>query len=151
TGSVWHRPVVAETAKDALAKRQAQAAVALLQLGAPEKVWPLLEHRPDPRLRSFLIHRLAPLATDPQGLLRRLEEEREVSRRRALLLALGAYSVERLGAARERWGTRLRQWYREEPDAGLHGAVEWLLRRWGEGDAVAKAEKEMACKEAQRK
>jgi formylglycine-generating enzyme required for sulfatase activity len=152
TGSVWHRPVVPEEAKDALAKRQAQAAVALLQLGAAEKVWPLLEHRPDPRLRSFLIHRLAPLGTDLQVLLRRLDEEREVSRRRALVLTLGTYPVARLKPAdREHWLAQLRQWYRQEPDAGLHGAVEWLLRRWGDGDAVVKAEKEMACKEAQRK
>jgi formylglycine-generating enzyme required for sulfatase activity len=152
TGSVWHRPVVPEEAKDALAKRQAQAAVALLQLGAAEKVWPLLEHSPDPRLRSFLIHRLAPLGTDPHVLLRRLDEEREVSRRRALLLALGTYPAERLKPEdRAHWQDQLRQWYRTEPDAGLHGAVEWLLRRWGEGAAVVKAEKEMACKEAERK
>jgi formylglycine-generating enzyme required for sulfatase activity len=152
TGSVWHQPVVPEGAKDTLAKRQAQAAVALLQLGAAEKVWPLLEHQPDPRLRSFLIHRLAPLGTDPQVLLRRLDEEREVSRRRALLLALGSYPAERLTPAdRKHWLGRLQKWYRTEPDAGLHGAVEWLLRRWGEGEAVVKADKEMACKESERK
>jgi formylglycine-generating enzyme required for sulfatase activity len=147
TGSVWHQPVVPEADKDALAKRQAQAATALLQLGAAERVWPLLEHRPDPRLRSFLIHRLGPLATDPAVLLQRLEEEREVSRRRALLLALGAYTVDRLDAAlREKWQDRLRQWYRDEPDAGLHGAVEWLLRRWVGDAEVAKMEKQMTRK-----
>jgi formylglycine-generating enzyme required for sulfatase activity len=144
-GSVWHLPVVPEAAKDTLAKRQAQAAVALVQLGAPERVWPLLEHRPDPRLRSFLIHRFAPLQTDVQALLGRLAEEREVSRRRALVLSLGSYPVEALPAElRPTWLTRLRQWYREEPDAGLHGAVEWLLRRWGEADAVGRMEKELA-------
>jgi formylglycine-generating enzyme required for sulfatase activity/tRNA A-37 threonylcarbamoyl transferase component Bud32 len=151
TGSVWQRPVVPEAAKDALAKRQAQAAVALLQLGAAERVWPLLEHSPDPRVRSFLIHKVEPLATEPAVLLGRLEAEREVSRRRALLLGLGAYPVERLEAAeRGRWLPRLRQWYRDEPDAGLHGAVEWLLRRWGEGAAVVGVEKELARKEAER-
>jgi serine/threonine protein kinase/formylglycine-generating enzyme required for sulfatase activity len=147
-GSVWHRPVVREAAKDALAKRQAQAAVALLRLGTAERVWPLFEHRADPRLRSFLIHRLAPLATDPHLLLGRLEEEREVSRRRALVLALGGWPVERLElAARAKWLGRLRQWYRDEPDAGLHGAVEWLLRRWGDGTAVAQLEKELTSRD----
>jgi formylglycine-generating enzyme required for sulfatase activity len=150
-GSVWQRPVVPEGAKDALAKRQAQAAVALLHLGATERVWPLFEHRPDPRLRSFLIHRLAPLAADPVVLLAQLAVEREVSRRRALVLSLGAYPVGRLDAAvREEWLGRLRQWYQEEPDAGLHGAVEWLLRRWGDGAEVAQMEKGMARKEAAR-
>ena len=144
-GSVWHCPVVAEAAKDALARRQAQAAVALLQLGAPERVWPLLEHRPDPRVRGFLIHRLEPLKAEVQTLLGRLKQEREVSRRRALVLALGSYPVE------AGWLPRLRQWYREEPDAGLHGAVEWLLRRWGDGAEVVAAGKAMARKEIERK
>jgi hypothetical protein len=144
-GAVWHLPVIPEAAKDALAKRQAQAAVALAQLGAPERVWPLLEHKPDPRLRSYLIHRFAPLQTDVQALLGRLAEEREVSRRRALVLSLGAYPVEALPAEeRAAWLTRLRQWYREEADAGLHGAAEWLLRRWGDGAEVARIEKELA-------
>jgi formylglycine-generating enzyme required for sulfatase activity len=102
-------------------------------------------------VRSFLIHRLGPLATDPALLLGRLEDEREVSRRRALVLSLGAYPVDRLGGAvREKWLGRLRRWYRDEPDAGLHGAVEWLLRRWGDGAEVARAEKELARKEAER-
>jgi hypothetical protein len=143
-GSVWQRPVVPEAAKDALARRQAQAAVALLQLGAAERVWPLLEHRPDPRLRSFLIHRFQPLATEVRALLGRLEGEPEVSRRRALVLGLGSYPVEALPAeVRGAWLGRLRQWYREEPDAGLHGAVEWLLRHWGDGAAVAQIDKEL--------
>src|SRR5262249_54336562 len=35
--------------REKLAKRQANAAVALLRMNQPEKVWPLLKHRPDPR------------------------------------------------------------------------------------------------------
>jgi hypothetical protein len=51
TASVWHRPLVPEEAKDRLARRQANAAVALLRLGSEQKVWPILRHRPDPRTR----------------------------------------------------------------------------------------------------
>jgi len=47
--------------KERLAKRQANAAVALLKLDRSESVWPLFKHSPDPRLRSYLIHRLAAL------------------------------------------------------------------------------------------
>ncbi|MCI0456466.1 MAG: hypothetical protein L0Z62_05740, partial [Gemmataceae bacterium] len=89
TASVWHQPVVPEAAKDALALRQVQAAVALLHLGQEELVWPLLRHTPDPRVRTFLIHRLSPLGTDPGTVLRRLEEERDVSIRRAPTPVLG--------------------------------------------------------------
>jgi hypothetical protein len=78
-------PAGAEQAKAALAQRQAQAAVTLLRLGQPERVWPLLRHSPDPSLRSWLIHRLAPLGADPEVLVRRLGEETDLSVQRALL------------------------------------------------------------------
>src|SRR5262249_49776951 len=41
--SVWHRPLVPEEAKDRHAKRQANAAVALLRLERERNVWPLLQ------------------------------------------------------------------------------------------------------------
>jgi formylglycine-generating enzyme required for sulfatase activity/tetratricopeptide (TPR) repeat protein len=65
TASVWHRPAVPERAKNRLAERQARAAVALVRLGQDKAVWPLLQHRTDPRLRSFLLNWLSPLGADP--------------------------------------------------------------------------------------
>ena len=62
-----------EEAKEKLAKRQANAAVALLKMNQPEKVWPLLKHSPDPRVRSYLIHRLGPLGQTPGRSSKRLE------------------------------------------------------------------------------
>ena len=41
-------PDATEEAKEALAKRQANAAVALLKMNHAAKVWPLLKHSPDP-------------------------------------------------------------------------------------------------------
>ena len=55
--------------REKLAKRQANAAVALLRMHQPAKVWPLLKHSPDPRGRSYLIHRLVrwvPIRGPPQ-------------------------------------------------------------------------------------
>jgi hypothetical protein len=77
--------------KQALARQQAQAAVALLHLGRPERVWPLFHQGPDPTGRTYLIHRCASLGVDPAILLRRLlgEEENDPSTRQGLLLALG--------------------------------------------------------------
>jgi serine/threonine protein kinase/formylglycine-generating enzyme required for sulfatase activity len=133
SASVWHRQVPTEDAKDQLAKRQAQAAVTLLRLGQEEKVWPLLEHQPDPRVRSFLIHALAPLGADPQSLVRQLDREKNVSRRRALLLSLGEYTVEQWPQAqRDVFLPQLLRWYQEDPDPGLHAAAAWLLRQWGQ-------------------
>ena len=58
-------------------------AVALVRLSRPEKAWPLLRHGPDPRVRSYLIHRLGRLGADAETVLRRLEEEPDVTARRA--------------------------------------------------------------------
>src|SRR5262249_2116809 len=66
---------VFDPAGERLARRQAQAAVALLQLGQDEPVWSLLRHSPDPRPRSYLINLLQPLGTDLRLLLARWPKE----------------------------------------------------------------------------
>ena len=135
--------------KEALAKRQANAAVALLRLGRAEAVWPLLKHSRDPRVRSCLIHylspRLTPQGTDSKTVVRRLDEETDLSIRRALLLMLGEFSPEQLAAdARERLIPKVLQLYRDDPDAGLHGAADWLLRQWGKGDDLKEMDRAWA-------
>jgi formylglycine-generating enzyme required for sulfatase activity len=116
---------------EARAKRQANAAIALLRLGRPEFAWQLLRHRPDPRARSYLIHRLGTLRADPQVIIEQWGREREVSTRRALLLSLSQFGLDRLSQAqRELLVPSLAKLYREDPDPGLHAALEWLLRQW---------------------
>ena len=122
-----------ENAKERLAKRQANAAIVLFRLGVDEQVWPLLAASPDPRVRSYLIHWLSPLEADPQTIVRRLEIEPDVTIRRALLLALGQFSESQLPIAdRQPVIQKLLAVYENEPDPGLHGASEWLLRKWGQ-------------------
>jgi hypothetical protein len=67
--------------REKLAKRQANAAVALLRLNQPEKLWPLLRRTPpdDPRVRSYLIDRLSPLGADAGAILQRLDEEPDLN------------------------------------------------------------------------
>jgi formylglycine-generating enzyme required for sulfatase activity len=131
--SIWHRPVLTEDDKEKLAKRQANAAVALLRLNQPEKVWPLLKHGPDPRARSYLIHRFGPLVADAGAIVERLAEEPDVTTRRALILSLGpeefgeqAWSPE----GKKQLVKQLQELYRTADDPGLHAAAEWLLRQW---------------------
>ncbi|MCI0639899.1 MAG: hypothetical protein L0Y72_27910 [Gemmataceae bacterium] len=54
----------ADADHDRLARRQANAAVALLRLDCTDSVWPLLKHRPDPgaRTRTFEMTNDAPVA-----------------------------------------------------------------------------------------
>lgn len=159
-------PDAKDEAKEKLAKRQANAAGALLRMNQPAKAWPLLEHSPDPRVRTWIIHRLALLGIDPAALAERInvlgslrEPDRsrsersalaneilfnhEVSVRRALILALGEYD-DSSPVDREALGENLLAFYRDDPDAGIHGAAEWLLRHWGHGERLKAINQELA-------
>lgn len=122
-----------DVAMDNSAKRRANAAVALLKMNEPEMVWPLLRHSPDPRARSYLIHRLCPLGADPGALCERLKQEPDISIRRALLLSLGEFCG---GQASSKVHVNLlpsvRDIYQTDADPGVHAAAEWLLQQWQE-------------------
>jgi formylglycine-generating enzyme required for sulfatase activity len=137
--------------RESLAKRQANAAVVLLKLNQSEKVWPLLKHSPDPRVRSYLIHRLSPLGADAGAIIKRFEEEQNITIRRALLLSLGEYSEKDLSlATRQALLPRLRDIYRTDADAGLHAAAEWLLRQWKEEGELKQVNEKWANNKEQR-
>jgi formylglycine-generating enzyme required for sulfatase activity len=55
----------------------------------------------------------------------------ETSMRRALILALGT-SAGLSPGDREPLVGKLLDLYRNDPDAGIHGAAEWTLRKWGQ-------------------
>ncbi len=117
--------------RETLAKRQANAAVALLSMSLPEKVWPLLKHSPDPRVRSYLIHRLGPMGVDAEALIKRLDGEPDITIRRALLLSLGEINEKELPpASRTSLIPKLQTIYGTDADPGVHAAAEWLLRTW---------------------
>jgi formylglycine-generating enzyme required for sulfatase activity len=129
--------------REKLAKRQANAAVALLRMNQPAKVWPLLKHSPDPRVRSYLIHRFGPLGADPAALIKCLDEEADATIRRALLLSLGQYTENEFSRqARQAFLPKLRQIYQTHADAGIHAAAEWLLRKWEEQAWLKKVNEE---------
>jgi serine/threonine protein kinase/formylglycine-generating enzyme required for sulfatase activity len=136
-------------ARDRLAKRQAQAAVALVRLGQEDLVWPLLRHsstqNPDPSRRTYLQHQLGPLDADPTLLIRELDEEPDASVRRALILALGEFTQEQLpNEVRQPLIVKLLAWYRNDPDPGIHAAIDWLLRHATEGDVPRKLDWQQA-------
>jgi formylglycine-generating enzyme required for sulfatase activity len=148
-------PDAPEAERVALAKRQATAAAALLRLGQGERIWRLFRHSPDPTRRSYLVQRLGPLGVEANTVVERLEAEADVSARRALVLALGEYGPEQLPPElRQRLVPRLLDWYRNDPDPGLHGAIDWLLRHskegpvprkldWGQAEALRKIDAEL--------
>jgi formylglycine-generating enzyme required for sulfatase activity len=164
SASVWYRPRVAPQSRDRLAARQARAAVAMLRLGEAESVWRRLRHGTDPRLRSLLVNWLGPLGADPariaDALLRpdppangpsppasgmdAILFDPEASRRRALILAMGTYGAESLPEDdRGRIVARLLELYRDDPDAGVHGAAARTLCRWGRRERVVAIDAEL--------
>jgi serine/threonine protein kinase/formylglycine-generating enzyme required for sulfatase activity len=131
------------------ARRQARLGAALLLMGRDEQVWPLLKHSSDPTVRSYLMEWLGPAGVEPGFVAARLEREADVSIRRALLLSLGTFDVDRLPVSeREQYIPRLLELYRDEPDAGLHGAAEWVLRQWGQHDALREIDRSLATGQA---
>ena len=68
----------------------------------------------------------------------------QTSMRRALILSLGQYSQEGLSPdERETLIARLRDLYKTDPDAGIHGATEWTLRQWGQQESLKELEAEL--------
>jgi formylglycine-generating enzyme required for sulfatase activity len=128
-----------ESDRVVLARRRAVAATALLRLGQETSAWKLLRHSAWPDARAYLIRELAQRGVEATALAERLGEETDVSARRALILALGEYSAEQMPAdVKASITTSLLDWYRKDPDAGIHGAVDWLLRHSKEGPAPRK-------------
>ena len=162
-------PDATADAQDRLAQRQARAAVALLRWGQGEKVWNLLRHSPDPIVRSYIVNWLKPLGAGPKALMTRLEGlaqnpgsipkdgksrmdailfHSETSERRALILALGRYNLDELSPdKREPLVEHLLEMYRNDPDAGIHGAAEWTLRRWKHDEKLAAIDVELKNKD----
>jgi hypothetical protein len=121
-----------EAAKDALASRQAAAAIALAALGQPEQLWPLLRHRSDPRLRTVLIERLASSTlTMKKVLLDRLAQpDIDASEQQANLLAWAEMPQAALAHPQKAAViARARVLFLEAADPGVHSAAELVLRR----------------------
>ena len=130
--------------RDAFRKKQANAAVCLLELGETASVWPLFQQTPDPSLRSFLIDRLARLGGTPDALVARIKEESDLASGYALILTLGQFDAQNLSSEqRQSFTDQLATLYREDPDPGVHSAVGWTLRNWQQNELTDKIDVEL--------
>jgi formylglycine-generating enzyme required for sulfatase activity len=133
-------PAADDTARDQATRREARTALALAAIGYPDRVWPRLVHRDDPRVRSALIDQYGRLGLGAEVLLERLPHAADVGERQALLLALGELvfnSSAWSGRDRQAAVLAARGLLAADPDPGVHSAAELLLRRLGHADAVA--------------
>lgn len=142
--------------RDAQAKRQAEAAIALLRLGRADLVWSLLRHSSNSSLRSYLIRDLGQSGISPDVIIKRLKIESDLSVRQALILSLGGFSDDQLPAnKRKSLIVLLLKMYREDADSGIHSAIDWLLRDgrqgllnrkidWQQGNALSGIDRSLA-------
>jgi formylglycine-generating enzyme required for sulfatase activity len=137
------------------ALQEASDLLALLRSREDDQTWRLLRASTDNTRRSYVIHLLGRNGIDSSRVIARLHAETDVSARRALILALGSYTSAQISEAQRQnlTGTLLR-WYRDDPDAGIHGAVDWLLRHgrrgqtpravdWGQAPALMGIDREL--------
>ena len=133
-----------EKDRERLADRQVNSVAVLLRLEAADSIWPVFRHSEDPRLRSLLVHRMAPLGVESSSIIARLNDEQDTSARRALVLCLGEYDDTKISKTqRDALTEVLLTIYRDDPDPGMHSAAEWLLRRWQQAEALVAIDNEL--------
>jgi serine/threonine protein kinase/formylglycine-generating enzyme required for sulfatase activity len=123
--------------RDAFWKKQANAAVCLLELGDTESVWPLFQQTPDPSLRSFIIDRIARLGASYEILAAQIEQESDPASRYAMVLALGQFDVGKMSSQqKQELVEQLAALYRDDAALGVHSATGWTLRTWQKNQIV---------------
>ncbi len=132
-------------------------------MGQANAAWSLLRHTTDNSARSYLIHYLGAMNVDSAIIVRGFEGEPDVSVRRALILSLGGFRPSQIPAAsRQTLIPRLLDWYRNDPDGGIHSAIDWLLRHgsqgekprmldWHQAGALVRIDRELAGRPAQQR
>ena len=152
--AILRRPLPPEDqveAREELARQQVESAITLLKLSLDAAVWPLFRHTIDPTVRTYLIHDVSAMNVDPRLIINRLRIERNASARQALILSLGQFSDSQVPLAmRETIVSLLITWYRNDPNSGVHAAIDWLFRHnahnnldWKQAETLATIDREL--------
>ncbi|MGE3804623.1 MAG: SUMF1/EgtB/PvdO family nonheme iron enzyme [Gemmataceae bacterium] len=132
----------AQERRNALARRKANAGIALCWSDRVDVVLPAFKADPDPCARSYLIERLGMYHFDSDKLFELIGKQSDTSIQRGLLLALGCYQPDK--ASLDRWLPRLLELYRQHPDPGIHADISWLLRTWNADKELAAIDRALA-------
>lgn len=127
-------------------QQRANAAVALLKLGERQKVLSVFDVTDDPESLYQFIFRCRERGVTPESLLEtfrlvnqggmKLDRKQNLAQY-ALLLSLGEYRLDEFPATTgESFIKDLGELYRNHPSSGVHGAIGWLLRKWGKPEIV---------------
>jgi formylglycine-generating enzyme required for sulfatase activity len=122
---------------DRLYGLRANAIALLANVDSVETFFASLQASEDETQRSFVIHRFAEVVTNKSALLDRLAEEDDNGVRQGIILTLGEVPLGDYSESDyERAKRLILHIFVHEPDAGVQGAAEWLLRRWNLHSAI---------------
>ena len=137
-------PQVEEEERNWHLKRQANAAVCLIDLGKGDSVWQVLKHSANPSLRSYMIQRFGLLGAGLLPMIDRLNSETNASVKTAIILALGEFKDIAVPLDRRtRLIDKLVRMYRRDPHPAIHSAVCWTATRWGREAAIKGSDTEL--------
>ncbi|TWU32468.1 protein kinase domain-containing protein [Novipirellula artificiosorum] len=124
------RATLKELAEAVPLNQRMNAAVVLIHFGDADDVWALLRHGPEPSMRNQLLDRLNHFAVNHSQLVNQLAKQEDASVRQAIVLLLGGLTEELLSDERQGIAKQLEALYMDDPDAGVHSAVNWTFRKW---------------------
>ena len=131
---------------------RARTAAVSMALGMDTAVWSLLRPSSDPSMRTAVIHGLSPMVTSPNEVITKSQTQEDVGIRRAMLLVAGELvgpledQSARSTALRKNdpQAIALLQLFRDDPDPGIHAAVEWTLQYYQYDAEMAQINRELA-------
>ncbi|MFK7767721.1 MAG: SUMF1/EgtB/PvdO family nonheme iron enzyme [Mariniblastus sp.] len=128
-----------------LARNQANAAVALYQLGQFDDVWLLVEKiGTDPTVRNLVIHGIWNRGSAPKPLLETQGSETSDSMLQFAMFAIGEFPITSFNKSEsDRLVSRVTDLLKESKTAEIAASAQWLLRRIGReqiGEALVQTE-----------
>ena len=125
--------------RDARAKGKSTAAIEMCIAGQCNSLWSFLKLSEDPAVRSYLIRDVGASHLPANTVIQQLKIGKDNGIRSALILMLGSYSEKQIHPrTRKSLVEYLLQLYEKDPDAGIHGSIDWLLRYGKQGHEMRK-------------
>jgi formylglycine-generating enzyme required for sulfatase activity len=115
--------------------------VAAVSVSAADELWSRLGRATDNTERTALIHDLPRTGVTAQQVVDQLRSELTPAIRFALILVLGEYDDHALASLRDSATKLMVDWYENDVDPGVHGAIAWLLGRWGQVAPLARVDR----------
>ena len=109
---------------------------AALQISLGDKAgFSVFSFSSDPTSKSKCQLMLGQLNVSPAMFVEKINSIGDISSKSSMVISLGDIELDSIDMeTKDKWKSEFLEMYQKNPDAGLHGALDWLLRkRWGLG------------------